>query len=72
MINVYYEDCWNFPPTEKAKYVIGSYSLHTKIKKIPRPLFGYSGYWVDIVHSSVVSAYAMVGKKVWQPTRSVG
>lgn len=46
--------------------VVVGVKLHVSIKKIPIPTLANEGYWVDLVHSSYISALSMVGKRLWQ------
>ena len=55
-----------FKLNETPGNVVVGINLHVRIKKIPMPTLANEGYWIDLVHSSYISALSMVGKKLWQ------
>ena len=54
------------PPSSRGDVVM-RVKLQTHIKIIPIPTFMNEGWWVDLVHSSYISALSLVGKQIWQP-----
>lgn len=66
MPHVHYDNSWEFPETQPPGPVIMKVDLgRLYIRKIPLVVFG-EGVWVDLVHSSLLSALAMQGKQLWQ------
>jgi hypothetical protein len=66
---VVYDNSWEFPETQSPGPVVMTVSMGTlTIKRIPLIVFG-DGAWVNLQHSSLISALAMAGKQLWQPAK---